>query len=1104
MGHSRPGMGEGVSITIGAVLFGLALPLGGGDLAGSSPETIRRLIQEQKYSEARDLASKLLASAERKQGPDSVEAAAAIELLLEARVKTGCLREPEVLSLAERAVRIREHRGATDPLGLAGALTVQADVLSEIAEREKSIAIRRRVLGLLKQRLGPRDPKVGTALYDLGRDLSGEAHATEAIDVLREALGIREAALGPRAPLVAEVLETLAFALPYGEPDAKLYAQRAVGIQEGAPVSERTDLASALCTLGIVLNREGDFVEARGLHERALALYEKQFGPEDVRISRVLINLARTFQDRGENAEARRILERLLQIREDCLGPDHPRTSVILNNLGIIYMETGNYAMAREALERALAIRRSKLREGHPWIAHTLNNLGFVLLEQGDLPGARRALEESLAIREKQSAKREIAQALSNLAEVLSAMGEYPSARRHLERALELQTSVWGPEHSDVGLTRIGLGSLFLETGDYEKAVLSLTQAVVMVKKTVGPAAPQLPDALSRLALAHRMAGRAGLAIESAIEAETVARRQFRDTTQTFSEKEALQYASVRVSGLDVALSVLADSAARLPADAVDRVFDQVVRSRALVLDEMATRRPNYLKEGPPDLEKLAQELQNARERLAKLALVDAAGSADDVRRAREAAEGAERRLAERSKTFRQRMSRFQVGSKEVYSSLPRNAALVAYSRYNRPAAKAGRSDVASAYLAFVLRGGESRPVVVSLGDAGRIEELVGRWHASVVKAPPPLPAAAREAEENYREAGANLRRGVWDPVASVLGRPELLFVVPDGALHQLSFAILPSREGRYLAEDGPRIHYLSAERDLIASAGAGTRGRGLLALGDPDFEVSPLPSGSARPISATESASLSHLVRPIHSQKPSCEELRARSFSRLPGTREEAGEIASLWTTQAGGIASKGDVLLLTGSKAAESAFKSEAPGRRFIHIATHGFFAPETCGSTLRSGAAAGIRESPLLHSGLALAGANQRERVDPYSEQEDGILTAQEIASLDLSMAEWVVLSGCETGVGHIQEGEGVLGLRRAFEVAGAGTLIMSLWEVRDEAAREWMQELYKARLGGLSTADAVQQAHRSTLAARRLQGRTTHPYYWGPFVAVGDWR
>ena len=137
--------------------------------------------------------------------------------------------------------------------------------------------------------------------------------------------------------------------------------------------------------------------------------------------------------------------------------------------------------------------------------------------------------------------------------------------------------------------------------------------------------------------------------------------------------------------------------------------------------------------------------------------------------------------------------------------------------------------------------------------------------------------------------------------------------------------------------------------------------------------------------------------------------------------------------------------------------------------------------------------LRENPLLRAGLALAGANRRSA--------DGILTAEEVATLDLTGTELVVLSGCDTGVGVAQTGEGVLGLRRAFRIAGARTLVTSLWPVGDEDTRQWMLAMYGARSGGVSTAQAAREASLKQLRARRGAGQSTHPVYWGGFIAVG---
>ena len=139
----------------------------------------------------------------------------------------------------------------------------------------------------------------------------------------------------------------------------------------------------------------------------------------------------------------------------------------------------------------------------------------------------------------------------------------------------------------------------------------------------------------------------------------------------------------------------------------------------------------------------------------------------------------------------------------------------------------------------------------------------------------------------------------------------------------------------------------------------------------------------------------------------------------------------------------------------------------------------------------------------SGLVLAGANHRESAGP--DEEDGILTAEEVSAMNLRGVEWAVLSACETGLGELRSGEGVLGLRRAFKQAGVATLVMSLWPVGDEPTEEWMNALYEQRLvKKRPTPEAVREAGLEILNKRRKHRDSTHPYYWGGFVASGAWQ
>ena len=409
------------------------------------------------------------------------------------------------------------------------------------------------------------------------------------------------------------------------------------------------------------------------------------------------------------------------------------------------------------------------------------------------------------------------------------------------------------------------------------------------------------------------------------------------------------------------------------------------------------------------------------------------------------------------------------------------------------------------------------------LGDADAIDELVTRWRAELDAGRIARGPAA--SLKRQRELGIGVRRLVWDPVVRDLDGAERVIIVPDGSLNLVPFAALPSDGSSYLLESGPTIHYLSAERDLARPASPIGIGQGLLALGAPAFEdVATALSAGITPGSRQDAA----FRGPISD----CPSFQAINFDVLPATGREANDVARLWNTfgPTSNTATRGSQVLL-GRAAAEGSFKRLSPGRRVLHLATHGFFLGGDCDAVADGTRSVGglaprkkspsadqkatpmvltprnkistPAENPLLLSGLALAGANRRAAAK--TDEEDGILTAEEVASLDLSGVEWAVLSACDTGLGEIKAGEGVFGLRRAFQIAGAHTVIMSLWSVEDRAAMTWMRALYEGRLARkLDTAAAVREASLAVLKQRRARGQSTHPFYWAGFVASGDWR
>lgn len=378
-------------------------------------------------------------------------------------------------------------------------------------------------------------------------------------------------------------------------------------------------------------------------------------------------------------------------------------------------------------------------------------------------------------------------------------------------------------------------------------------------------------------------------------------------------------------------------------------------------------------------------------------------------------------------------------------------------------------------YMAFVLAHGDSVPRAVALAGADTVEQAIRAWREAW---------PVRQGADTLAATGERLRRLVWDPVLASLPTQGDVWIVPDGELQKVNFYALPAGPGRFLVDEPRVLHRIGAERDLLAPS-MGAPAVGVLAVGGVDYDRAKPESAAADARGATK--------------LPACRAFLDSRFEPLPATAGEAATIASLARSLPGAGASP--ALTLTGLGADEATLKRVAPGRRVIHLATHSFCLGPECASG--AGAANVVTQNPLVFSGIALAGANRWQEARDRREADDGLLTAEELAGLDLRGTEWLVLSGCESGLGQVQSWEGVLGLPRAGRRAGVRTMVMSLAPVDDEASARWMRALYEAHFTRVEpTALAVRSASREVLDWLRRQHRAPEPRLWAAFVAQGE--
>ncbi|HEY3742043.1 MAG TPA: CHAT domain-containing tetratricopeptide repeat protein [Bryobacteraceae bacterium] len=873
----------------------------------------------------------------------------------------------------------------------------------------------------------------------------------------------------------------------------------------------------------------GSYREAEPKVRALLADSETRNGKESAEVALALDLLVETLTMPGGtmNPDIRGLAARVIALREKLNGPESRELADTLNAAASLYWSRREPVPSLPLAQRAVTIYESSLK-GIPnyerEYANTLQSLASAQRENDDFKASRDNFAKAFALYEK-SGNAEIREAgtcLNNLASMQANLMDFAGATESYARALVIEEKTLGPEHPYVGFTMNNMGALLARQGKFAEAVPLLTRSLKLTEKRFGPDAPRTGTALVQLAnvLAHvgkydeawplfvrakdiysrspgentltfagfmaaysqayAVAGKSTEAIEAAARAETIVRDYYATAMRGLPEREALLHAAARANtnranGLNVLLSLAATRGSAGGGTAMD----QLIRSRANVFDEMAARHRASDDTGDPAFEALAAALGQARQGLAAL-VVRGKGSASteayaaELRQAGLEKDEAERKLAAHSARFRVLLAESRIGLADVSAALPQGSVLVSFVRYvhseylwNVPALNPGEVPAWS-YLAFVLHPGEANPSVVPLGSSKEIGELVRAVREKVAEEANNPGLAPKRSERLYRDAAARLRQKIWDPLIPFVKGAPRVFIVADGELNLANFAALPEGANEYLIETGPMIHYLSTERDLLAPAPAGPQSEGLLAIGNPAFDRRP------EALAATLRGGAN------------CSAFQDMRFDRLPASAREVADVAAQWK-----VSGSGEVLALTGASASKEAFRLQAGHKRVLHLASHGFFLDSGCRP---EGATA---SNPLLLSGIVLAGAN--------ASRANGILTAEEIAGMNLDGVDWAVLSACDTALGQYLPGEGVFGLRRAFQQAGARTVIMSLWPADDAVTRAWMHVLYQGRFAGhLDTAKSVQQASLSLLRARRKAGDSTHPLYWGGFIATGAWK
>jgi CHAT domain-containing protein len=971
----------------------------------------------------------------------------------------------------------------------------------DLGQTDKAEPLFRQVLEVRRRLLGENHPDYAQALWGLGALYCELKDYARAEPLVRKSADVYKRALGTNNPKYATALALVA-SVCNGQGDnaqAEPLYRQALAIFHGTGTDKTLAAANAVDNLANVDVALGRFAKAEPLYRQVLATFEALRAQNDVAYATAQCNLAALYALRNDYPRAEQLYRQALETVKRWPGDKHPDYARALTALADMYKSMKDYAAAEPLYRQALEINPHALDDNHPDYVMSLNALGGLYILTRDYARAESLLRAALEVAKGFSGRDRLvtARTLDDLGELYWRQGDYTRAEPCYRQAFEVDKTYWGEESLPYAGSLDSLGELYREMGDFARAEAMLVRRCEIVKKLLGEDSYEYALARSTLGKVYWSQGdyaRAAPLLRQALEGS----RQLLDNVAAMqSEQQQLRVAQNMRYRLDRYLS-----AAPRAGVSGEAVYGYVLAWKGAVFAQQ--RRVHELrhlgKGDDPAVTRLADRLDDTARELAALALAGPdpdklAACKQRVAKLTERQERLEAELGRRSAAFRRQQELRAQTPAGVQAVLPADAALVdllEYTRYDPPPQGKGKMLEERHLAAFVVR--PDRAVVqLDLGPLAPITQAVDGWRQAV---------ARKRTRGGERAAGAVLGRCLCQPLEPHLQGVRTLLVSPDGAVGRVPFAALPgSKPDTYLIEERA-VAMVSVPQllpELLARgepAGDVAGKPSLLLVGDVDF--------AAAPGTADEDAG---------SRSPARGTTERLQFRPLPATLGEISVLEKYFRRRF----RDAPVDVLEGAEATEEAVREQASRRRWLHLATHGFFAPPQLRSALapdpgdaseRQGA---VGLHPGLLSGLALAGANR----PPEDGQNDGILTALEVAELDLRNVDLAVLSACETGLGEVEGGEGLLGLQRAFQVAGARSVVASLWQVDDLWTRQLMERFYRnlwqKKMGKL---DALREAQGWLLTEAPKPGLVllegdrkpvrTPPYFWAAFVLSGDWR
>jgi CHAT domain-containing protein/tetratricopeptide (TPR) repeat protein len=809
--------------------------------------------------------------------------------------------------------------------------------------------------------------------------------------------------------------------------------------------------------LGLVNLNLGNFTDAEQRLKESIDYFEKRNLYHDPNFGQALGNLAEVYRERGDFQLAIPLYEKAIGVMAISVGKEDSEYARWIHNFGLLYLQNSDYDMAETCFRRALGIREKALPAQHMEIGRSFSALAQIEIQKRQYATARRKVLKSLVIEEKNLGPKNINYAfgLATLSAICMYERDFDQAQGLLGKAQSICNEILPPDHTYFETINKNMACVYILKGQYEVAF-------DIIEKTFEINGINLDKLFSRCS----------------------ERQQLILLNQLFSTQALLFSVLLKLSELG---------------GFTERAYSLVLQRKNTTAESYIEKRlaVSQMKgEGKSTFDRILDlRMKIARKSLAGPGLAGGTHHQNLIDKWVLEKDKLEATLAAEFPAVKNLQSLSYLNGQTIAQALPAGSALIefVYFQYlNLIDLSVDDPKSSGHYIGFlVLPDGEKKLQLFDLGNAIEIEGGIAKFIGAIFQ-------EQRDGDFDSYEAGGThewgdlLGKKLFSPFEPYLQNCQRLYIVPDAKINLLSFAVLKC--GNAYLIDRYEITYLNSGRDILSFQTSSKKDQTSVVVANPNFDLNMRESDETRSLPSENDAAGNRELADRAKHLDRITDSTARGgprFNSLEGTRFEGESVASMI-----------NAILLSGDDALESRLKA-CVSPYILHIATHGFFLPFNQDRSIGPSFVDGQEpiftklENPLLRAGLALAGANaffENRRLP--AEAEDGILTAEDVLGLNLINTEMVVLSACETALGDLSTGEGVFGLRRAFSMAGAKSLIMSHWKVPDLQTKDLMIEFYKNLCSGMSKAAALRRAQLTIKASFR------HPYYWGAFICQGN--